>query len=88
MKVFVCSIRDRATDTYGYPIFARALQQAIRSFSDQCNAKDGNNVAAHPEDFDLYLLGEFDDFTGGFECPAGRPTMIAVGKDLVQKVPV
>lgn len=88
MKIFVCSIRDRATDCFGPPMFARAVQQGIRSFSEQVNSRDGGNVASHPEDFDLYLLGEFDDATGRFECPAGQPQMIAVGKDLVQKVPV
>lgn len=87
MKVFVCSIRDRGTDSYGYPIFVRAVQQGIRSFGDQVNSKDGSSVSSHPEDYDLYLLGEFDDATGKFDCPAGQPQMIAVGKELVQKVP-
>lgn len=84
MKRYVFSVRDRASDTYGSPFLTVARGQAIRSFSDEVNRKDeGNQLFRHPEDFDLYELGEFDDSTGLFAT--GVPKQVAVGKDLVLK---
>lgn len=83
MRYVVCSVRDRASDAFGQPIFVVAVGQAIRSFSDEVNRREGNNaLAAHPEDFDLYQLGVFDDNTGLFETET--PRQVAIGKDLVR----
>jgi hypothetical protein len=79
---FVVAIRDRAMDSFGNPIFVVAIGQAIRSFSDEVNRKAPDNaLAAHPEDYDMFVLGEFDDVTGLFS--GGPPKQIAIGKDLV-----
>lgn len=81
MKYIVVSVRDRAADAYGRPFFVAALGQAIRSFTDEVNKKGPDNtIGSHPEDFDLYHLGTFDDATGTFEC--GTPRQIAIGKDV------
>ena len=58
--------------------------QAIRSFGDAVNAKDGkhDNLSAHPEDFDLYHLGEYNDKDAVFVL-LPHPRLIAVGKDCV-----
>lgn len=83
MRYKVVAIRDRAIDAYGQPIFVGSTGGAIRSFGDEVNRKDpNNNIANHPEDFDLFYLGEFDDSTGEFDSV--RPQQIAVGKDLVR----
>lgn len=83
MILYVLSIRDRAADVFGQPIFVAAKGAAVRSFGDEINRKEANNnFAAHPEDFDLYELGTFDDNTGTFEC--STPRMVAIGKDLVR----
>lgn len=81
MKLYVCAIRDRATDSYGVPIFVQAVGQAVRSFSDEIN-KDGadNQLAAHPEDFDLYVLGHYDQDSGLFTTDI--PRQVAIGKDV------
>ena len=80
LKVF--AVRDRATDQYGNPMFLVNAGQAIRSFSDEVNKNgDGNMLAAHPDDFDLYELGSFDCDTGLFSTVT--PRQVAVGKDLV-----
>lgn len=77
----VVAIRDRASDTFGTPLCFAARGQAIRTFSDEVNRRDENNqMYKHPEDFDLYELGEFDDSSGLFN--SGVPKQIAVGKDL------
>lgn len=80
MRLKVVAIRDRAADVYGQPAFVAAIGSAIRGFSDEVNGKDGM-LSQHPEDFDLYHLGEYDDATGMFTQDE-RPKQIAIGKDL------
>lgn len=85
MKLKIYSVRDRATVQYGNPMFLINRGHAIRSFADEVNKGEGDSmIRRHPEDFDLYELGEFDTGTGLFET--GVPEQIAVGKDLAVKV--
>lgn len=82
MKRLIVAVRDRASDSYGAPFMVVARGQAIRSFSDEVNRSASDNpLYQHPEDFDLYELGTFDDSTGLYET--GVPQMIAIGKDVV-----
>lgn len=82
MNYHVCVIRDRATDSFGTPIFVMHIGQAIRSFSDEINSKSKDSqLAQHPEDFDLYTLGTFNADTGLFDV--GSPRQIAIGKDVL-----
>ena len=84
MRYKVLVIRDRAIDAYGQPFFSASVGGAVRSFSDEINkVREGNQLNAHPEDFDLFLLGEFDDATAEFDTQ--RPAQVAVGKDLIIK---
>lgn len=84
MRYKVLAVRDRAIDAYGQPFFSSSVGGAVRSFSDEVNrAGENNQLNKHPEDFDLFLLGEFDDNTGEFDTT--RPAQVAVGKDLVIK---
>lgn len=81
MKRMVFAVRDRAADTFGAPFCEVARGRAIRAFSDEINrVHTENQLYQHPEDFDLYELGEFDDSTGVFIT--GTPKQLAVGKDL------
>lgn len=83
MRYKILSVRDRAIDAFGQPFFSASVGGAIRSFSDEVNRQAENNpLAKHPDDFDLYLLGEFDDATGEFSQE--RPSQVAIGKDLVR----
>ena len=80
MRYKIVSVRDRAVDTFGQPIFVAAIGQAVRSFGDEVkNPQSPFNK--HPEDYDLYSLGEFDDSTGEFFT--SRPEQVAVGKDYI-----
>lgn len=81
MQRMVFAVRDRAADTFGTPFFQVARGQAIRMFSDEINrSSTENQLWLHPDDFDLYELGVFDDSAGTFTT--GVPKQIAVGKDL------
>lgn len=86
MKIQVLSIRDRAADAYGQPMFFAALGKALRVFQDEINRRaDDNSMYHHPEDFDLYHLGEYDDNNGKF-TNLEQPKMISVGKDNSEKI--
>lgn len=79
MKLLIFAVRDRATDMFGNPMFLMADGQAIRSFTDEINNGDVKNpLFMHPDDYDLYKLGEFDTSTGLFET--GRPEQVSIGK--------
>lgn len=82
MRLICVAIRDRAANVYGLPTFVPSLGQAVRSFSDEINRVGENNILnRHPEDFDLYELGVYDDNSGLFESLP--PRQVAVGKDLL-----
>lgn len=85
MLLHIVSIRDRAANVFGVPMFMSSIGAAIRSFGDEINRTgDQNNIMnRHPDDFDMYELGVYDDGTAKFEM-LESPRQIAVGKDLVK----
>lgn len=65
MKYVVVSVRDFAMGAYGRPIFCASRGQAVRSFSDEINREhEANEMYRHPADFDLYVVGSFNDEDG------------------------
>lgn len=79
-KVKVVSVKDRALDSFSRPFFVPTLAAAERSFSDEVNNKE-SPMFSHAVDYDLYLLGEFDEETGGFEC-VSPVQLVARAQDL------
>lgn len=73
MKLVVVSIFDKASLSFSRPVFTTSEGVAIRSFRDEVNrVEPGNDVANHPEDFELFYLAEFDDQTGLFSSEGNR----------------
>lgn len=67
MIMHVFSVFDIAAGVYGKPLFGTARGSVLRSFVDEVNrVAEDNAMNGHPEDFDLYALGEFDDATAKF----------------------
>lgn len=82
MKLVMCSMKDRAADAFARPMFVPSVGVAIRSFSDEINREDKDNqLYAHPDDFDLFELGIFDDSNGKFDL-YDEPKQIAIGKQV------
>jgi hypothetical protein len=82
MKQIICTVKDRAADAYGRPMFVPSAGVAIRSFSDEINRNNAENqLYNHPDDFDLYELGEFDDNTGLFSLHE-QPKLLSLGKQV------
>jgi len=59
----VVSVRDSALDAFSRPFCVPTLGAAQRSFQDECNNKD-SPVYAHPKDYELFCIGDFEETTG------------------------
>lgn len=81
MKYCVYAIFDSAIKTFSAPQTTSHRGAALRGFGDAVNNKE-TVFAGHPDDYDLYILGEFDDQTGLFST--GAPEALVRGKDLVR----
>lgn len=76
------SIYDKAADAYSKPAAMPAKGVAIRAFSDEINRADPNNALYnHPDDYELYVLGEWEDSTGEFKI-LNKPTRLTTGQDV------
>lgn len=77
----ICTIRDSVANTYGRPFFTATRGTALRSFIDMCNdtPSPDNPIAQHPEDYELFELGTFDDQTGRFDLV--EPVSLALVKN-------
>ena len=81
-KQVVVAMFDSAIQSYGQPIFVPAVGAAVRSFADEVNRKaDGNMLNAHPDDFELHQLAEFDTEEGSFVQIDRK--VLARGKDVI-----
>lgn len=83
MKLGIFAVRDSAMDAYMRPFMVAAAGVAIREFVDECSRKE-SQFFAHPEDFELFELGAFDDVTGGVVA-LSPPRSLFRGKDVVNK---
>jgi len=83
MILFVVCVKDRAADVFNRPFFVPHRNVAIRDFTDEVNrVATDNQLNKHPDDFDLYLLGEFDDSRGAFVN--NEPQVLVRAKDVLQ----
>jgi len=80
MKMIIASIKDRAADAYARPFFVQTDNVAIRSFMDEVNRADKDNpLYNHPDDYDLFSLGVFDDNSAIIEL-YDAPKLLMLGK--------
>lgn len=78
----VVAVRDSALDAFDRPFFTPSIGVAVRSFGDEIKRPD-SPMHKHPEDFELWHLGEYDDTTGRIaQAPDHR--QIARGKDFAE----
>lgn len=81
MKLFVICIRDSAAGVFSQPNFVPSVGAFVRAFGDKVKsgAKD-DPLCEHPEDFEAFNMGDFDDNTGEFNLLA-RPVSVCRGSD-------
>lgn len=82
MLINIYTIYDQQAQTYARPMFFPNDATAKRAVGDEVNrhAPD-NSLAMHPDDYQLYHLGTFNDDTGELK-PNDRPTLVAHCKQL------
>lgn len=80
----VLAVWDSALQAYARPIFVPQVGVATRSFADEVNRKAADNqMHNHPDDFELHILGLFNEETGVFSGEDKR-TCVARAKDVKQ----
>lgn len=83
LKVF--SVFDSKLSTYDNPFYFTTEAAAIRAFSDQVNDQSGQGPFAkwsrHPEDYSLFIVGQFDDQLGKLQ--AQTPESLITASSLV-----
>ena len=57
------SIKD-TKGAFGAPFLAQNDALAVRSVKTYINGQKGSPEALYPEDFELWCIGSFDDYTG------------------------
>jgi len=63
------------------PFFVPAIGAAVRSFGDEVKrVAPDNELSRHPDDYELFELGQFDDSSARFQM-LPEPRSIARGKD-------
>lgn len=62
--MYIFTIRDQIAEKAGNIFMLDTLGEAERQFHDAlANAQEGSLFRTHPQDFTLWLLGEFDPKT-------------------------
>lgn len=61
MKLF--SVYDAKAEGHKPPFAVETIGQAERAFLDACK-EPGTDLQKHPEDYQLWLVGEFDIYSG------------------------
>lgn len=83
MKSKCVAIWDNAVRSYKSPVYVPHLGGVTRELSDMVNGNKDHEFSKHPEDFELHLLGEFDDQTGDIVEHSGERLVVRL-KDLVR----
>lgn len=68
MEMFVVAVRDVAVSAYMQPSFVHHTAAAVREFADHCKNPE-SPFSKHPEDFELWLLAQYEDIHGAFVPP-------------------
>lgn len=78
----IYAIRDSKMEAFNRPFVLPADGAAIRAFQDEINNKD-SELSKHPEDYDLYCVGLWDEETGIIS--EGKTDRIATGESLIYR---
>lgn len=83
MKLCSMVLKDCGVQAFMPPQFVTHKNAMIRALTDALKNKESKaDYVKHPEDFELYCNGEFDD-QSGLLLPVSPPTLVVRLKDLV-----
>jgi len=80
MKQIIVALFDTAAGVFTAPQCCPAAGVAIRQFEDLVNGPD-SIYTRHPEHFELYQVGIFNDADASFDCSA-PPFILSNGASL------
>lgn len=83
MNLELFAVKDRALGAFMRPWVAQTTGQAIRIFQDEIN-KHGSELNAHPDDYDLWHIGTFNDNSGLLTIPDGGIKQLVLGKQVLK----
>lgn len=75
MKIF--TVYDSKSEAYLQPFFMQSKGAAVRAFSDLANDK-AHTFGKHPEDYVLFEIGSYDEFTAAIVSHAPVSLGVAV----------
>lgn len=65
MNRVVCVVQDRKSELFAAPMLFVNEADAVRNFADAVNREDAQSMLyLHPDDYDLFRIGTFDDQDG------------------------
>jgi len=80
MVLLMFAVNDVKANAFSAPFFTSTKGLAVRMFSDL--AKDSrSSLSKYPDDFKLYLIGEFNDASGAVD--SHKPEFICSGSEFV-----
>lgn len=82
MNVKVFSIYDIKAACHAQPFFLPNEGQAIRAFGDLVQ-DNKTQIAAHPGDYSLYLIGTFDNNSGEL-ISEKKPKFLSAAADFIK----
>ncbi len=78
MTQLIFTVYDRKSEAHGVPVFFRTVGEAERALSIQA-AQPGGPLCDFPGDFDLCLVGEYDQESG---LVVGKESIVVLGSVL------
>jgi hypothetical protein len=85
MNFNIFSIYDQKAKAYLPPFILPNEAMAVRTFSDCVNSKE-HQFGAHPEDYTLFNIGDFDDSQGSIKQKTPH-LVVATGLELLDEEP-
>lgn len=82
MTPYIVAVKDRQLNAFMKPFACQSLGQAIRAFRDEVNNPQ-SELNKHPEDYELYEVGTWDEIHGALT--GAKPNQIAIASNLVEK---
>lgn len=76
MLKMMYSIYDKKTEVFHAPVCCHNVSDALRYFKSMLMFDKQSNVAMFPDDFDIYLVGSFNQ-TDGKVVAGGQPSFIS-----------